>query len=203
MNLRCRLLFIFFLVWGAVCAVRAFYLAGPLRQKLLERPRQIASHSGTVPARRGRLLDKHGIPIAWDETRIELYSKKGFSKQKLAELNRVLGFDLTMPDESGLLLSGLQPENISDLKPLLHSNFPIRIASRRDRVLAVPASARGKVEELEKKFDHQLSGTPGTYRVMLDRYRNWIPSTWELTSHPIHGKDVTADIDIENIGDEK
>lgn len=46
------------------------------------------------------------------------------------------------------------------------------------------------VSGLEKEFDFLLRGTPGRYRVMLDRARNWVESSWKLETEPVPGHEV-------------
>ena len=51
------------------------------------------------------------------------------------------------------------------------------------------------VSGLELKYDAALAGRPGRFSVLLDRWRRWIPASWQLLEPPRAGSDVTVDLD--------
>ena len=109
------------------------------------------------------------------------------------------------PGASGrtLLRRNLSVDQLLKLEFLVKGNPSLRILPRLERITVSSPRIRSLigsvtsdglelrgVSGLEKEFDFLLRGTPGRYRVMLDRARNWVESSWKLETEPVPGHEV-------------
>lgn len=191
MNRRWNWIIAILLLWSMAALCKAFFLAGPGRASRIEEAFKMASGRGRIPARRGTVYDRLHTPVIWDELRFELLARRHLTKKEKLRLNRTLGYDLTISENDRLLLSDLSPDEIKTLQPLIRQGFPIRINCKRERIFAVSAHCREKLQKIELLYDKKLSGSDGRYIVLLDRFRNWIPGSWKLMQKPVPGEDVT------------
>ncbi len=53
--------------WAILAAAHVLYYTCWRREKLLEQSLHLAWREGTVPAARGSILDKNGVPLVWTE----------------------------------------------------------------------------------------------------------------------------------------
>ncbi len=198
---RTRTLWLFILlgVWALATIAKSFYLAGPARPELMRKAYAIAATTGDIPVHRGTIFDCQHIPLAWDEFRLELRSTAEITPAGREQLDRALGFRVAPPDDRNLILSDLSPDDVQALQRLIRSGFPVRIVARRERIYAVTGAARQKVEAMESHYDNILAGKPGTFQVMLDRFRNWIPESWHLIDEPVPGQDITLPISLSEL----
>lgn len=210
---RCRGLSVLLGVWLLAILAVNFILAGPDREKHLEIGRKIALHTGEYHAPRGRLLDRDGTPLAWSEKYFDLIRTVAMPDPNLdKQLNELLKKPLRpepRPDGQLVLRRDLSPEEIARLETILQQHLALRIEPRLERIsvnseklrrrLGAVAVANGRqtgISGLELQYDEQLGGRPGRYEVMLDRYRNWVESTWCLTTEAVPGQDVRLDFTI-------
>ena len=203
---RFRLLVLFFAVWAIAAAARAAYLAGPASGRFIALGEAIARREPVLPASRGRILDRDGVPLAWDERYYDLYSDLGSEapgRQERSALRRIFGMAEPAPEADGLLRRNLTARELLELETPIRHGARLRIVPRIERItvgslrvrarlgrVAERDGARVGVSGFEEQFDAELRGRDGRARVLLDRWRGWVPSSWEGLSHPVPGKDV-------------
>ncbi|MFA6569324.1 MAG: hypothetical protein WCS96_14025 [Victivallales bacterium] len=214
---RNRIIIAVFIVWAFVITFRLFYYTSYSRDYYLEEGNKNAWRSGTIPAARGRILDKNGLPLAWTrryhDLVVEVYPDLCMSNSALVNELRGKIHDLT-PDEKKekYVKKGLAPSEISFLRDYMVKYRGVRIVPRLERRYVDYPEVRkilGKVDSYnggyygldgaEREYDSELNGTDGVYVVMLDRYRNWIPGTWKLKTEMLPGKDVMLENSLEDI----
>ena len=179
------------ILWSIVALGKAFYLAGPGRSSRIEQAFKMASGRGRIPAQRGTVFDRDKTPVIWDEMRFELTAKRDLKPSEIRRINQVLGYNIPRADaDSRLLLSDLSPDDIKALQELIQQGFPIKITCKRERIFAISAHSRSRLEKIEAEHLDKLTGTDGSYIVLLDRFRNWIPGSFRLISKPVPGEDV-------------
>lgn len=208
-NSRFRLLAAVFIIWALVAAGRAFYLAGPGRAKFIELGEAIARREPVLPASRGRILDRDGVPLAWNERYYDLYSDFGDdepSRLERATLRRIFGVSHPEAEPDGLLRRNLSARELVALESPIRDGARLRIVPRVERITVSSSRVRrriGRVEVrdgeqygvsgFELEYDSRLRGRNGRARVLLDRWRGWIPSSWEIVEAPVPGQDVRLD----------
>lgn len=214
---RNRIIIAVFIIWAFFITFRLFYYTAYSREHYLEEGNKNAWRSGTIPAARGRILDKNGLALAWTQRYhdlvIEVYPDLCRSNlELLRELNGKLHG--LVPDEKKekYVKRGLVPSEISFLRDYITKYRGVKIIPRLERryvdypevrkILGKVDCYQGKyygLDGAEQKYDTELNGTDGVYIVMLDRLRNWIPGTWKLKTEMVPGKDVTLDNSLEDI----
>ena len=214
---RNRIIIAVFIIWAFFITFRLFYYTSYSREYYLEEGNRNAWRNGTIPAARGRILDKNGLPLAWTRRHhdlvVEVYPD--LCRANSALVNELKGkiHGLT-PDEKKekYVKKGLSPSEISSLRDYTTKYRGVKIVPRLERRYVDYPEVRkflGKVDTyngryygldgVEKKYDSELNGTDGIYIVMLDRYRNWIPGTWKLKTEMQPGKDVMLENSLEDI----
>ena len=183
----------FFSLWALIALARGAYFAGPGRAGQLKKSENIALKEGVIPAERGTLFDRNGVPLAWDEAYFELVAtdRRAFDREK--ELSALLKRPVSL-GPGGVLVERLSPADAEALDAPLRAGFPAKIRFRRVRVFCADVSRRTEVAELEKRYDDPLRGRDGRYRVMIDRFRGEIPGSYRLVEAPLRGEDVVTDI---------
>ena len=200
MKQRWHGILILLLLWSIIALVKAFYLAGPGRNSRIEQAFKMASGHGRIPAMRGTVFDREKTPIIWDELRFELTAKRQLTPAEIRCISQTLGYNVPGPaNGSNLLLSDLSPEDIKVLQDLIRQGFPIRINCKRERIFAVSANCRKQLKKIEADHESELVGTDGSYIVLLDRFRNWIPGSFKLIAKPVPGKDVIIEKSISEL----
>ncbi len=214
---RNRIILTVFIIWAFVITFRLFYYTSYSREHYLEEGNRNAWRNGTIPAARGRILDKDGLPLAWTrryhDLVIEVYPD-------LCRTNSVLVREINgkmhglIPDEKKekYVKKGLSPSEISLLRGYMEKYRGVKITPRLERIYVDYPEVRrilGKVDVyngrycgldgVEQEYDSELNGTDGMYVVMLDRYRNWIPGTWKSKTEMLPGKDVMLEKSLEDI----
>lgn len=214
---RSVILFAVLLLWALVALARGFWLAGPASERYIREGEKLARVNGRIPAPRGRILDRDGVVLAWSERYFDLCWQGAAGAPpdggQLSRLRAVVP-EATLPvaetGELELLFRGLSPDRIRQLEPLVKSGGGFRIVQRWERMTVSSVQIRrrlGRVElregelaglsGLELEFDSLLRGKAGTFRVLLDRCRNWIPESWELLREPEAGRDIKLNVTAE------
>ncbi len=211
-NRRLIILFGFFGVWLAVALSRSVHFAveGVIK-KALEIEAQFAVQEGALAPPRGRIVDCNNVPLAWTERYFDLYWIAGDGEEADPEewnLLREILPEVQLPEIHGaearqLLRRRLAVSEVLKLETLVKNSGHLKIVSRLERIAVNSTALRrilGEVEEcggvlcgisgIEEKYDTRLRGKPGRFRVLLDRYHNWIERSWELVEEPIPGEDV-------------
>ncbi len=204
---RFRLVLALLTLWMLAAAGKSFYLAGPGREKIIAAGEAFARFEGKLPAARGRILDKNGVTLAWSEFYYDLHSDVKPDETELDALRRIF------PDgnfgHSGVLRRHLTPDELLALETAIRNGARFFIRPRVERIVVNSPNVRsriGKVERIrgvfrgvsgyEQRFDDLLRGTPGRFRVLRDRYKNWLPKSFELKSQPVPGRDIRLDVDL-------
>lgn len=170
---------------------------------------------GTIPALRGRLLDRSGLPLAWSERRFDLIWQPADNvTDRQADFHALLACLNVDPQETWRLMQR-SPEALvlcedvdagtfACLAPLVADNGRFRLRHRfiRRRAAGLEGlyGAIGEVRRFgqreagtcgwEKRYDLELRGQDGKYRVLVDSRGRWVMSTWEEIRPPTPGRDV-------------
>ena len=203
----------FLLIWAVVAAAHVFYYAVAKREESLAETRRIAWREAEIPALRGKILDRNGVPAAWTELCHDFILERVPESPRRREtlrrrMARFFSAEGSWTAKMPLLLkNSLSPEEI-----VLYARefrfFPeVRIVPVIRRVVTGPPEIRERIGKtarnnageivgisgLERKYDMELSGRAGRVIVMLDRNGNWCNETLRITRRAENGKDITAD----------
>ena len=214
---RYRIIIIVFIAWSVFITFRLFQYTVYSREHFLEEGNRHAWRCGTIPAARGKILDKNGLTLAWTQRYHDLYVElyPDLCRPNSSLMNelrqKIKGLALDERNER-YVRKGLSPAEISSLKEYMPKYQGIRIVPRFERLyvdypevrkfLGAVDSNDGKffgTKGAELKYDRQLNGTDGVYVVMLDRNRNWIPGTWKLRTEMVAGNDMMLEYSLEDI----
>ncbi len=216
---RALWLIAFFCCWTIFILFNYLYYAYWQRQYYLIQGNKLSCREGIYTAGRGRILDCNGVPLAWSERHYDLYildlpGSPEYRKQLINILTRRIG-DLSttiLQDENSIIKQDLSPTEVDMLRELIpdHPSLKIKFRIVR-RVIEFPEVRQlignvefdGKVLKgasgCEKLYDKELSGTPGKYKIMLDRNKNWIPGTFTCLVKAVPGRDVRLKRSLEEI----
>ena len=205
---------VFFFLF-AVIAVRALQIGVISRERFLRAGEKLSLKSVTIPARRGSILDQNNVPLAWSERHFELWSAlpagEHFSPRQQEKLREIFPHRVfsAVTGGSSVLCLRLTAREIAALEPLIRRGFPLKIRSKTRRLTVNSAELEKQLGSVrngvgisgwEQRFDHLLQGRDGKGRVMLDRRRNWIHSTWRMTVSPVHGRNVVVPVTFRKAG---
>ena len=209
-------------LWAVAAAAHVFYYSVWTRTSLLEESGRIAWREGTLPALRGRILDRNGVVLAWTELHYDLYLETLPVRDRRLEqlalrLREDLDYSFTRPlsllEPNMILKRDLSPEEVRICGGLMKTFPELRVRMRferltvdypslRDRIGECLASEDGElrgVSGLEAEYDASLRGTPGKFIVMLDKYGNWFEGTLQMKRGSIPGGDVRLEISLNSI----
>jgi cell division protein FtsI/penicillin-binding protein 2 len=210
---RINLFLLFFTIWALLILLRLYQIMIVDRDDYLQQLEKDSWRTGTLPAIRGRILDQNGTPLAWSIRSFSLYYEPSResrqSETDFLTVYKVLSLDPdSIPEVSGeqavLIKDQLTPEDLLKLRPIMAENKAFRIESRFRRKYASNDSRLRRtlgsttiidnrevgVSGMEKEHNMRLTGIDGKYRVMLDKYNNWITETWVELQPPGPGYDV-------------
>lgn len=213
----------FLLIWAVVAAAHVFSYAVSRQSELLKASRAIAWREARIPAVRGRLLDREGVPLAVSAIRSDLIldaiPERTVRRESLIRLLRESFPEITVNYEKEtypmILRKNISPEDVVSYARKFKRFPEIRVASRLERVVyggpavsrRLGATALNNVNELvgvsglEQAHDMTLSGKAGTLVVMLDRNGAWLYNTLRITKQPENGRDVRTDISLKDLGE--
>lgn len=188
---RSLLLFTLFGVWLAIAGIRTWQIAVWQRNDFLKAGENVARFVGNIPPQRGKIIDRNGVALAWNERFYDLVadleegeSYTDFERQEILRRFPKANWRLKT------LKTGLSPAEVMDLEKLISGGVRVKIVPRNERIMINSPELRLKLQELDRKYDATLRGEPGKFQVLLDHYHQWIPSTWELLSPPVPGLDL-------------
>ncbi|MCH2176668.1 MAG: hypothetical protein MK193_13165 [Lentisphaeria bacterium] len=169
---------------------------------------------GTTPAIRGRILDRNGTAIVWSQRSYDLhYMVQNFQETRsdlyaladhLGKPNKVNQWIMNL-NKGTRIWEGVPVKLLIDIENYARENskFVLQVNFERkngnfsnwhDMRFLGKTRQFGNIEKgisgIERQFDHRLSGTPGQYRVRLDRNGEWITSTFEVIRPPRPGYDI-------------
>ena len=202
--------------WAALAGAKLLHMTVYQRGRTLLAAEGKIWWTGVLPAARGRLLDRNGIPLAWTERQFCLEYSVAATGEQIWDDMHALGdrLDLSpgklrlyvseMGGDRVIMKRGLSPKEILRLEPLLSAGSRWRVISRfirryramdpRIRKLLGMTRQFGQKEVgltgWEAKHNEELMGRDGKYRVMVDQTGNWIFDTWTEVRKPRPGYDV-------------
>lgn len=213
--LRQRILLYLFVAWAGIIVLRLSQLMLFPRETVLNAVTKEAWTEGSIPAMRGRILDRNGRTLAWSERRFALYwriptdaakSRQEFdlivkaipccAMTKAETIAATAGRELMLNANLGprdlevfqLLREELTSVQVRSYVTRYHTDN--RLLQRRIGEVRVVDGNEVGVSGEEKAYDELLRGRPGRYRVMVDKHGKWLKNTWEKTSGICTGYDV-------------
>ncbi|MFO7821420.1 MAG: hypothetical protein R6V56_05135 [Lentisphaeria bacterium] len=210
---RAPILIFIFLIWALAICLRLFQVMVINRDTYLEQMAASSWCQDTIPAIRGRILDKTGHPLAWSTRHFKLlWDTPPDTERCYRELKLIRE---TLPISTSALPATLQGKNLitlvrdlhptdfktaselaSALKSVKISSFFIRhrvsdprLQKRLGDVVLRNGTEVG-VSGAELEHDSLLRGRPGVFKVMLSPRGNWLPQTWQQIRPVKAGYDV-------------
>jgi cell division protein FtsI (penicillin-binding protein 3) len=203
-----------FAIWFVIILLRLSQYMVFERDRHLADMTRASIYEGVIPAKRGRLLDRNGVPLAWSQRRFSLTwrvpSDRDAAHSELARITSALpGLrvgDDGLPGAPGASVTLSRDLTVSEASALaslcaelgglsLTGTFVRRhsLAGKGGRQLGRVARVDGTevgVSGYELTHDAFLRGRPGMFRVMVDKRGQWIPETWEKVRDMRPGYDV-------------
>ena len=210
-----------FAVWAAIVTWRLAQVMIVERRQYLAEMAHESIFEATIPALRGRILDRSGRPLAWSTRHLALSWHVPQDEKSALAAWQVLTreFDLSQAwsranpaDLGGLditLTADASPDETEAIYRLRDEVRGLHVRAyfvRHYREPAGHAMQLGHVQLIdgvevgmsgaEKRHDALLRGRPGMYRVMRDRHGSWLPETWDKALELRPGYDVYLPIRI-------
>lgn len=223
---RAVFLLFFLFIWAIVIIVHLFYYSVYNAEKYRKKGIALSERAGIIPAARGKIYDSNRKKLAWNEIYFDLYLKPydGFpGRRKLVfkALSKIFGKIENIENENTVcIVKGMSPKEqikcVDLIKYYPELYLRPRVIRRRYTFKSKTNldnseinSIIGKVKQvdgqfygvngLEKRYDKDLSGETGRFKVMVDRFGNWIPGTWKELKKARAGKDIILDISIKEL----
>ncbi len=210
---RTNLLLLVFLLWAVVIQVRLYQVMVHERIGFLGAFEKESWREGTIPALRGRILSVDGQALAWSvrhfsllyqpSTDIRLYRDDIYSICKHLRIDPK-SLKRSRDSDAIIIVPEISPDEILKLESFLDVNkrFYVRTGFKRE-LDSITADIRTRIGDtrildnrevgvsgLEAEHNPRLMGLDGKYRVMVNKYDDWIPETWEEIQSPVPGYDV-------------
>ena len=196
-----------------------FYYAVIAKTKYINLGNKIARRERSYYPERSNILDKNGIVLAWTEKFYDLYyiNLTGSPKRIKIIHERVKNIFPNAKEPSqeawdSIMLRALRPKQMLALEKSIYLYQELQITPRIERkVVDYPEIQAyiGRVKIVkrqlvgvsgaEKLHNHILSGTPGKYRIMLDRNKNWIKNSGKSIKLAVPGNDIRLKLSIEEM----
>jgi cell division protein FtsI/penicillin-binding protein 2 len=209
-KLRSAFLLVFLFVWSILLLCKIFSCAVLRRPDLLQKSNLLAWREGTIPARRGRILDKNSAVLAKDNFRCDLvmeyYPQHPYREKRLLRKLRIMDRNFSIRPKDTIfpcvLKTGLDLQEIRYYRTLFLGNPEVRVQGYFERetlpglekILGTTAINDQKesvgISGLEKTHDLTLSGKSGHFVVMLNRRGQWVNETLRILSQPVNGRDI-------------
>jgi len=201
MNKRLTLLIVLLGAWAGVLLLQNFNLAVLRNEYYLKQGELIASYYGSIPAPRGRIVDSDKIPLVWSEKYFDLYyldDPANMPEELCTALSMIVRLNKRNP-----LVYNLKPAEIEKMAEFLKTDSHLKIKIRVERIVIDSAKVRqlaGQLQSIngemrgvsgwEREYDAVLTGHSGRFKVLLDRFHNWIGNTYVELLPPRPGEDV-------------
>ena len=208
-----------FLVWTVFVGFKTLWIAVIDRDFFIEKGEAAARYQGTLPALRGRIIDRNGVVLAWSERYFDLCISSD-SVELMPEPEEIEPLKLILPrlkysPPERELCRNLTPAEIMTLEGVIRDGkFPLYIRLREERIVVNTPELRRRVGTVrpengiltgesgwEKEFDHILSAVSGRFSVLRDRWMNWIPASWQLVVPPEDGRDAVVPFSVSGEAD--
>jgi cell division protein FtsI/penicillin-binding protein 2 len=185
---------------------RAFYLTACSK---------IAWEIKTIPAARGAILDKNGTALAWTERYYDLQFPKTtnpISRNKIiSEIQSVL--NCKIEKDKDIIKTNLTLSEIKKLEKIIrNSRGTLKIKTRFERQTVdypeikkilgtIPQKKNTEEEEvsLEFKYDKDLRGQDGIFKVMLDKNRQSLLGALEWIQKHKKGKNIRLEFSLQEL----
>ena len=155
-----------FFVFFSVIALRALQLAVISRERFLRAGERIAQKSGSIPARRGCLLDKNKTPLVWNERHFELWSTlppgADLTEHQRQTLQKIFPGETLpiLPGNAAPLRFRLRAKEIEQLEPLIRLGLPAEDPRQDDAGRRRFAESPGSGRDRQKRRRPLRLGTP-------------------------------------------
>jgi cell division protein FtsI/penicillin-binding protein 2 len=206
-------------VWALICIAMFFYYSVIAKEKYISLGNKIARRELLYYPERSKILDKNGVVLAWSEKYYDLYYNNLTDSPKRIEIiyGRIINIfpyaKKPSPNEiHSILLRAIQPNQILALEKSIYLYQELQITPRVERKVVDYPNVQANVGKvkfvkgqlvgisgLEKLYNKILSGTPGKYKIMLDRNKNWIKNSGKSIKLAMPGKDIQLDFTLEEI----
>lgn len=224
-SLRAKILLSFLLTWAAVAAAHVFYYSTLQKEDLNAEGESLAWREGSIPAIRGRILDRQGVALAWTELHHDLKlvrqpvkaSRRDALAKALAELPfKTARIQKTSGKEGLVLKTSLTPDQIAVCEKALCEFQELDIVPRLERRVidypevkrllgrAVTKDGQGRLAGMdgeERLLDGRLAGSEGRFKVMLDKNGHWVDGTLKILEQPRVGEDISIAYTVQEIRD--
>ena len=211
---RARLVLIMLGLGFLALVARALYLQGLSTEFLQQQGERRYERTLTLPADRGKILDRNGVVLASSVPARAVWAIPDDAKQATSEQWAALGKLLDMPADSLRQRISDQERNFVYLKRQVPMETADAVAELKipgvhqqpETLRSYPESSvmahivgftdiegRGQ-EGVELAFNDQLSGKPGSRRVIRDRLGHVIEDV-RAVNPPQHGRDLNLSID--------
>ncbi len=214
---RFWVLFVFMILWTAVITYHLLFYTVIKQDKYLKLGNKLAMRKWSVPATRGRILDKNKTPLAWTNRiyklnliKIPNNKKRKLSLEKkikhyLGKYDYVLGLGVVKNNILPSEFLGIKEKLINNYQELeLKFNFERRYVDYekiRDMLGAVKLEDDNYigVSGIELKYNNTLKGIDGVFTVMLNKTGDIISGTLKNKIPIQQGEDVILDSTLDEI----
>ena len=216
---RVNIVVLTLMAWTTICTISFFYYSVIARGEYLKLGNKLARRELSYYPERGRILDKNGVVLAWSEKYYDLYFNNLTESPTRVALIYKRVVKLTPEAQKpkpgkmhSIMLRALKPEQILALEQLIYLFQELQVSPRIERKVVDYPEVRAKIGKVkyisgrlvgisgyEKKFNRLLSGTPGKFKVMLDRNKNWIKNSGKSIKMATPAKDLILPYSIEEI----
>ena len=206
-------------LWAVMCIAMFFYYAVIAKDKYISLGNRIARRELLYYPERSRILDKNDVVLAWSEKYYDLHYNNLTGSPKRASMiyARIkLSFPNAQKPSSdslqSIIIHSLQPKEILALERSVYLFQELQITPRIERKVVNYPKIQNYIGQvklvkghlvgisgLEKIHNKTLSGTPGRYRIMLDRNKNWIKNSGKSIKLATPGKDIKLHLTLEEI----
>ena len=206
-------------VWAIICIAMFFYYAVIAKKKYIKLGNKLAQRELSYYPERSRIIDKNGIVLAWSEKHYDLYYNNLTDSPVRARLIYKIIKNI-LPEAKkphketvhSMMFRSLQPKQILALEHSIYLFQELQISPRVERKVVNYPKVQSQIGQVrfikgrlvgrsgfEKLYDKTLNGTPGKYRIMLDRNKNWIKNSGKSIMMATPGKDVRLKLTLEEI----
>lgn len=205
--------------WAVVCTAMFFYYAVIAKNKYIRLGNKLAKRELSYYPERSKILDKNGIILAWSEKYYDLYYNNLTDSPERSQLiyKRIKKLlpEAKEPDADAvhsIIFRALQPRQFLAMEKLIYLFPELQITPRIERKVVDYPQIRSQIGQVrflkgrlvgingfEKLHNETLNGTPGKYRIMLDRNKNWIKNSGQSIMLAVPGKNVRLQLTLEEI----
>lgn len=213
------LLFIFGL-WAIVVCLRMFQVMILDRDEYLARMTAMSWQQDTIPAMRGRLLDRAGRPLAWSTRHFKLEwkippARNFYAQSKLIRDTLQISRQAFPDDVAGktviTLIPDIEPGEFSRASRLAATIEEVRLVSYFKRHRIATTKLRNRLGDTvlrdrmevgisgaELAHDSLLRGRPGLFKIMRNPAGKWLPETWQKIRSVKPGYDVYLPFEVDD-----